>query len=124
MPIPAVSLREIQTKCVSIDDDMRWLIALISDSGMRLAEAAGLLKTDIHLEADIPFIELKPHEWRPLKTANSARLIPLVGYSLWACERILSNADSVFAFPRYMNGSRCNSNSASATLDILIVCRW
>jgi len=117
MPIPTDSLREIQAKCVSIDDDMRWLIALISDSGMRLAEAAGLLKTDIHLEADIPFIELKPHEWRPLKTANSARLIPLVGYSLWACDRILNNRDSMFAFPRYMNGSRCNSNSASATLN-------
>lgn len=113
----ASAFREIQAKCVSIDDDMRWLIALISDSGMRLAEAAGLLKTDINLETDIPFIKLKPHEWRPLKTANSPRLIPLVGHSLWAYDRILNNGDSVFAFPRYMNGSRCNSNSASATLN-------
>ena len=40
------------------------------------------------------------------KTANSTRLIPLVGHSLWACDRILNNGDSVFAFPRYMNGSR------------------
>ena len=30
------------------------LIALISDTGMRLAEGAGLLKSDIHLDADIP----------------------------------------------------------------------
>ena len=117
IPVPTDNLRKIQAKCVSIDDDMRWLIALISDSGMRLAEAVGLLKTDINLETDIPFIELKPHEWRPLKTENSTRLIPLVGHSLWACDRILNNGDSVFAFPRYMNGSRCNSNSASATLN-------
>ena len=26
-----------------MDDDMRWLIALISDTGMRLGEAVGLL---------------------------------------------------------------------------------
>ena len=73
MPVPTDNLRKTQAKCVSIDDDMRWLIALISDSGMRLAEAAELLKTDI------PLITLKQHEWRPLKTANSARLILLVG---------------------------------------------
>ena len=26
-------------ECQAIDDDIRWLIALISDSGMRLSEA-------------------------------------------------------------------------------------
>ena len=27
---------------MSIDDEARWLVALISDTGMRLSEAAGL----------------------------------------------------------------------------------
>jgi len=31
----------IQTECMKTDDDIRWLVALISDTGMRLAEAAG-----------------------------------------------------------------------------------
>ena len=46
------------------DDEIRWLFALLSDSGMRLGEAVGLLKSDIKLDSDIPHIELKPHSWR------------------------------------------------------------
>ena len=117
LPIPIDRLRLIQATCRSTDDDLRWLIALISDSGMRLAEAAGLLKTDILLDHDIPHINLQPHAWRQLKTANSQRLIPLVGTSLWAARRILDHKGSEFAFPRFTNTARCNSNSASATLN-------
>ena len=43
------------------DDEARWLVALISDTGMRLSEAAGLSKEDIHLDADIPYVEIRPH---------------------------------------------------------------
>ena len=43
-PIPIEAIRNVQSECHAIDDDMRWLIALISDTGMRLAEGAGLLK--------------------------------------------------------------------------------
>ena len=38
--IPVETLRQIQQSCMEHDDDMRWLVALISDTGMRLAEAA------------------------------------------------------------------------------------
>ena len=60
------------------DDEMRWLLALISDTGMRLAEAAGLHKDDITLDAPAPYINLQPHFWRRLKTKSSARHIPLM----------------------------------------------
>ena len=43
IPIPLKNIQEIQRKCVEIDDDLRWLVALVSDTGMRLAEATGLL---------------------------------------------------------------------------------
>ena len=43
---------------------------MISDTGMRLAEDVGLLKRDIILDADIPYISLKPHPWRPLKNSG------------------------------------------------------
>ena len=36
--IPAETIRKIQQSCVEHDDDMRWLIALISDTRMRLCE--------------------------------------------------------------------------------------
>ena len=39
-------IKKVQSLCKDIDDEMRWLIALISDTGMRLGEAAGLLKED------------------------------------------------------------------------------
>jgi site-specific recombinase XerD len=37
----------VQRECMRIDDDIRWLVALVSDTGMRLAEAAGLSMDDI-----------------------------------------------------------------------------
>ena len=93
---------------------MRWLIALISETGMRLAEAAGLHVNDIKLDEDIPYVDVKPHPWRSLKTKGSQRQVPLVGASLWAAQRIKANASSCFAFPRYTDNTRCNANSASA----------
>ena len=62
-------------------------MALISDTGMRLSEAAGLARDDIVLDADIPHIIIRPHPWRRLKTKGSERTLPLVGYSLWAASR-------------------------------------
>ena len=118
LPIPIEDILKVQHLCRTLDDDLRWLVALISDTGMRLAEGAGLLKSDIILDGDIPHISLKPHPWRPLKTSGSQRNIPLVGASLWAAQR-LSEAfpDSPYAFPRYNRKDITNSNSASAALN-------
>ena len=118
LPIPIDDILKVQHLCRTIDDDLRWLVALISDTGMRLAEGAGLLKSDIILDANIPHISLKLHPWRPLKTSGSQRDIPLVGASLWAAQR-LSEAfpDSLYAFPRYNRKDITNSNSASAALN-------
>jgi hypothetical protein len=43
-------------------------------------------------------------------------VIPLVGVSLWATEKIKAQGNE-FAFPKYCNRERCNANSASATLN-------
>jgi integrase len=40
----------MQQLCMEKDDEARWLIALVSDTGLRLAEAVGLLAADIKLE--------------------------------------------------------------------------
>ena len=63
-PLSIEDIKKVQSLCRDIDDEMRWLIALISDTGMRLGEAAGLLKEDIKLDEAIPHIVLKPHPWR------------------------------------------------------------
>jgi len=116
--IPTETIKHIQSLCRDYDDDLRWLVTLLSDSGMRLGEVVGLHKSDINLNCKIPHINLVPHPWRRLKTRSSQRLIPLINESLWACKRILEhNDDSLFAFPRYTSLTGCKANSASAALN-------
>jgi len=116
LPIPIENIRNIQAECKNLNDDNRWLIALISDTGMRLSEATGLLSGDIVLDAIIPHINLVNHPWRRLKTKGSNRVIPLIGSSLWAAKRVLE-AGNTYAFPRYTNENKCNANSASNGLN-------
>ena len=116
--IPTETIKHIQSLCRDYDDDLRWLVALLSDTGMRLGEGAGLLKSDINLDCEIPHIRLIPHPWRRLKTRTSERYIPLTKESEWACIRILEhNNDSLLAFPRYSSLKGCKANSASAALN-------
>ena len=116
LPIPSVALSVLQQNCKDKDDEARWLIALISDTGMRLAEAAGLAMNDIYIDEELPHVSIRTHSWRRLKTKSSERLVPLVGASLWAAKR-LHQSGGAFAFPRYCNEQGCNANSASAALN-------
>ena len=110
-------LKSLQDECVLLDDDIRWLVALISDTGMRLSEAVGLLVDDLVLDSEQPHIKLVLHPHRRLKTGASERTIPLVGSSLWAAKRIKENSSSKFCFSRYCTEDNCNSNSASAAIN-------
>ncbi|MBL4680299.1 MAG: tyrosine-type recombinase/integrase [Pseudomonadales bacterium] len=110
------NIRIIQQACTNIDDDIRWLVALISDTGMRLAEATGLLVEDINIFNEIPYVSICPHPHRRLKTVSSNRIIPLVGASLWAARQLKASGNK-HCFPRYSNEQKCNSNSASASVN-------
>ena len=117
-PIKPEDIKKVQEECYKADDEKRWLIALIADTGMRLAEGAGLLRSDFIEQDGILCVNIRPHPWRSLKTASSERVIPLVGSAKWAAERILAQpANSKFAFPNYNDGERTNANSASAALN-------
>ena len=117
-PIPIENIKLVQAQCRQVDDEMRWLVALLSDTGLRLAEGAGLLKSDIHLDCNEPFVRIQTHPWRGLKTRSSERDVPLVGQALWAAERALqAPSDSVFAFARYNQTDTTAANSASAALN-------
>ena len=78
---------------------MRWLVTLISDTGMRLIEAAGLKTEDLKLNQEHTHITLKPYPHRSLKTKASDRAIPLVGASLLASKRIVTSTQSEFCCP-------------------------
>ena len=116
-PIPIEAIRLLQATCRDINDDLRWLVSLISDTGMRLSEAVGLRLKDIHLEAPVPHVSVEPHSSRSLKTSSSKRVIPLVGESLWAAQQITIHQTTTYCFPRYCDETTCNSNSASAAIN-------
>ena len=115
-PIPLSCIRQLQRDCAEIDDEKRWLLAIISDTGMRLSEAVGLLKENIILDDSIPHVIIQSHPWRSLKTKGSARVVPLVGAALWASRRLIEG-DSSYAFPSYCSHAGCKANSASGALN-------
>lgn len=118
VPFNTPDLIKLYALCRTQDDDRRWLLALLIDTGARLAEITGLALADIALNADVPHIHIRVHPWRSLKNLESIRMVPLVGASLWAAQRVVVNAlpDQRFAFPRYANDSECKATAASATL--------
>ena len=54
-------IKRIQLLCLYIVDDRRLLIVLISDTGMRLSAALGLVWADINLDHEYPHISLTPY---------------------------------------------------------------
>ena len=118
LPVKTEDIKKVQAECYKADDEMRWLVALVADTGIRLAEGAGLLRSDFINKDGILCVRIRPHSWRSLKTASSERVVPLVGSAKWAAERILEEPNSSqFAFPKYNNGERTSANSASAALN-------
>ena len=94
------------------------MIALISDAGMRLSEALGLVWSDVELNHEYPHVNLVEHPWRHLKTSGSKRLMPLVGVSLEAVKVMHQQKFSTqFLFTSHTSAAKCNGNSVSATLN-------
>lgn len=118
-PFTPEELKTLQTKCKEADDELRWILALLSDTGSRLAEMTGLALDDLNTDAEIPHVVIKPHPWRSLKNKESERTIPLVGASLWAAQRVKDSAKDGqrYAFPRYIKDDKCKATSASAALN-------
>ena len=116
-PIPLSDIWKIQRLCYEKDDDIRWLIALLSDTGMRLAEAAGLAKQDVFLDTETPYAQVCERPWRPLKTRSSERYVPLVGAALWAAQRAYESSPNEYLFPRYCSDGGCKADYASNALN-------
>lgn len=114
------STGELQTlvhQCRQTDDQVRWVLALIADTGLRLSEALGLCVSDVVVDSDKPHLIIRPHPWRRLKTPSSERVVPLVGSALWAARKAITSTTNEMLFPRYARDGRTLSNSASAALN-------
>ena len=115
--VPTEVIAAVQQRCLEMDDEARWAVALVSDTGLRLSEALGLIKEDVILDGPVPHLVVRSHPWRRLKTSASARKVPLVGAALWAAQRATALSPSPFMFPRYCSAEGCKGNSASGTLN-------
>ena len=88
---------------------------MLGETGYRLAEIVGLRLADIDLENDLTHIH--PNPARRLKTKNSQRVLPLVGYAKLAMEEAIKEIDGEYLFPRYIKEEKCKADHASAALN-------
>ena len=102
-------------KAVSSGSQIKLLMPLLGETGCRLAEIVGLELNDIDMDQEL--IHIRPNSIRRLKTRNSERTLPLVGYAKTAMELALAKSDVKYLFPRYARNGKCNADHASAALN-------
>lgn len=115
-PLPAEVLTAMQERLATHAAPDIWNIwQIVEGTGCRLSEVTGLLRSDVHIDGDIPYIDLVFHPHRRLKTNGSIRRVPLVADALKATQNALrESTDSAFLLPRY--GRVRGADSASAAL--------
>ena len=107
-------LRQGYDKAVNSKSQIKLLMPLLGETGCRLAEIVGLELNDIDMDQEL--IHIRPNSIRRLKTRNSQRTLPLVGYAKIAMELALAKSDGKYLFPRYVRSGKCNADHASAAL--------
>ena len=108
-------LRQGYDKAVNSGSQVKLLMPLLGETGCRLAEIVGLRLEDIDLENGL--IHIKPNSARRLKTRNSTRVLPLVGYARNALVQAMSLADDQWLFPQYIKAGHCYATHASNALN-------
>jgi len=69
-----------------MNEEARDVVYAMVNTGLRPSEIVGLLPHHIHLEGDVPYVEILP-EGKQVKTDDAERVMPLVGISLEAMKR-------------------------------------
>jgi integrase len=108
-------LKQGYDKALSSGSTIKLLMPLLGETGCRLAEIVGLKLEDIDLEQDL--IHIGPNSARRLKTPNSTRTLPLVGFAKLAMEKAIQQADEEWLFPRYIKDGTCKATHASNALN-------
>ena len=91
--VAAFSDSWVQSKIIKPDifgglnRDAVLIVYAMIETGCRPSELANLRPDHIHLNTNIPFVQIKPTHNRKLKSTASTRDIPLVGISLEAMRR-------------------------------------
>ncbi|MDU8911966.1 tyrosine-type recombinase/integrase [Aestuariicoccus sp. MJ-SS9] len=106
-------LRQGYEKALSSGSTVKLIMPILGETGCRLAEIVGMKVED--LENDL--IHIRPNEARRLKTSNSERTLPLVGYAKLALLKVLEMSDGEYLFPQYIKDQRCYATHASNALN-------
>ena len=107
-------LKQGYDTAIASGSQVKLLMPLLGETGCRLAEIVGLELQDIDMENELIYI--RPNSIRRLKTPNSKRTLPLVGYAKVAMKLALKQADDRYLYPRYLKDETCRATHASAAL--------
>ena len=89
-----------------LNEQARAALYAIAETGAGPAEQVGIEPENIHLDCDIPYIEILPGKNKALKTRYRKRTIPLVGFAL----------DAFQAFPQGFDQYRDRPDQLSAAV--------
>ena len=110
-PTPPFSDYWVKTKILAsgaldgLHEEAQLIFKVLIETGCRPSEIANLEPEDIHLEAEVPFISIRPKANRELKSRASKREVPLVGVALEAMHKAPNG------FPHYKDKSSLLSAS-------------
>ena len=107
-------LKQGYEHALSSGSQVKLLMPLLGETGCRLAEIVGLELNDIDMTENL--IHIRPNRIRRLKTDNSTRTLPLVGYAKEAMILALQHADDRCLYPRYLKDGTCRATHASNAL--------
>lgn len=108
-------LKQGYDRALASGSTVKLLMPLLGETGCRLAEIVGLRLEDIDLENSL--IHIRPNPARRLKTRNSTRTLPIVGYARIAMEYALIHANDEWLFPQYIKAEHCYATHASNALN-------
>jgi integrase len=115
----AEELSLILGRAFEVNDELRLLAVVMSHTGMRIAEAVGLRRSDCKVSSGIRYLLIEPHGARSLKTKTSKREVPIVGLAEQAIDSLLQvgGREGAPLFTSYLKDGRVNANSASGALN-------
>jgi integrase len=122
-PFTPKELKQIAEACKDRNDDIRHIVAILSDTASRIAEIVGLRREDIFLDHAVPHIFIRQHleRGRTLKNdRNSTRRVPLVGMALWGAQEALKKSKDDpqgWLFPRYAADNNIRNDGASGAVN-------
>ena len=107
-------LKDGYVNAIASGSQVRLLMPLLGETFCRLAELVGLELQDIDMDNEL--IHIRPNSIRRLKTRNSERTLPLVGYAKLAMKLALKQAGDSYLYPRYLKEGTCRATHASNAL--------